>query len=185
MLKKQFILPFVLVLFSVFSSLALDSCKKYDRKNEFKVHNEFQEYGASNLLRFMVKEDHFSEEGLKLRFNDISWRLFDEGIYDLKISLDTLEQSIDSKDSYLLVALYPKDDELEILAAERRKYGFESFSITIGKTKDGKLFANRKIKTKLNYARAITIAIMDYKTKEKSMEIVLSDVNLLPKTIDQ
>lgn len=151
------------------------------KNTEFEKPNEFHEGDNLNLLSFKVKEDHFKKDGLKLKFNEVNLNLLTDGEYELKIELDSMTKSEAYKESYLIFSMYPKDDDIEFLHPERKKYKFESYSLKIKKNNNGKLVASRKIITKLNYARAITIVVLSYKTKEKSMEIVMSDINLIPK----
>ncbi len=176
MLKRQS--GFGLILCLAFLCFELNSCKETTKEIESKTPYDSQEDDSFNLLKFKVKEEHFKKEGLKLKFNEVLLNVLSEGEYKLIIELDSLNSSLEAyTESYLVFSIYPKDDDIELLHSKRQKYKFESYSLKIASNKQGKLFASRIIKTKLNYARAITITILNYKTKEKSMEIILRDIN--------
>lgn len=142
----------------------------------------FAEKDDFDLLRYKVKEDHFKKNGFKPKFVTVTLMGVKEGEYELKMAFDAVNlKSEEHSENYVVFSLYPKDEDLEMLHSERQKYGFESYTVKIKRNKEGILTASRQIKTKLKHARAITIAIVSYKNKEKSMEVVLRDINLLHK----
>ena len=180
MLERRFV--FGSILFLTCLCIVFGSCKENTNETQSKSPYSFHEGDSLNLLRFKVKEEHFKDDGLKLNFDQIHLYALAEGVYELKIELDSLTSSLETyAGSYLVFSIYPNDADIELLHNDRQKYKFESYSLKIKSNKKGKLFASRKIKTNLKYARAITIAVLSYKTKEKSMEIVLREINLTPK----
>ena len=108
---------------------------------------------------------------------NIYFEKIDANEFSLKINTDFHGKNInDYKNYYIVVAIYPRDNEIQLLSPDRLKYKFESYSAKIGKNEVNDLMIARKIKTKLKFARAITISLFEYKTKLKSQEIVLQNV---------
>ena len=130
-----------------------------------------------DILRYKVKQEIFRKDSLQLIFKNIYIYHLSDNEYKLQIKVDNGNKALNYyTDYYIIMAIYPKDNEIHLLDPERQKYKFETFSAKIKKGKNDKLVISRKIKTKLNLARAVTISLMAYKTKQKSMEVVLVDV---------
>lgn len=144
------------------------------RDEELLEENDF----AVDILRYKVKQEIFEKDSLQLIFKNIYLYPLSDNEYNLQIKVDNDNKALNYyTDYYIIVAIYPKDNEIKLLAPERQKYKFEAFSTKIKKGKNDKLIISRKIKTKINLARAITVSVMAYKTKQKSMEVVLMNVN--------
>ncbi len=151
-------------------------CESFSKKRE-KQNKEIIEYESTDLLRFKVKEESFRKDSLSLIFRNIYFEKIDANEFSLKINADFHGKNInDYKNYYIVVAIYPRDNEIQLLSPDRLKYKFESYSAKIGKNEVNDLMIARKIKTKLKFARAITISLFEYKTKLKSQEIVLQNV---------
>ncbi|MEP2236951.1 MAG: hypothetical protein ABJI22_01245 [Maribacter sp.] len=125
----------------------------------------------------MIKEENFKKENLSLFFKKVYLEKEDLNEVSLQIVADCPINNIEFyKNYYIIIAVYPLDKDIQLLSTERIKYGFETFSIKIRKNELNDLIIARKIKTKLNFARAITISVIEYKTKLKIKEIVLQNV---------
>lgn len=132
---------------------------------------------AVDILKYKVKQEILRKDSLQLIFKNIYLYPLSENEYKLQIKVDNGYKALNYyTDYYIIMAIYPKDDEIHLLDTGRQKYKFESFSTKIKKGKNDKLVISRKIKTKLTLARAVTISLMAYKTKQKSMEVVLMNV---------
>ena len=177
MLRKLFTFGLGTILILNLICFQLYSCKGNTKKSELVKPGGINGIDSLNLLRFKVKEDHFKKDGLKLDFTEVYLSSLREHEFELKILFDELNNdSIAYTDNYLIFSIYPKDEDIEMLHSERRKYGFEAYSLKMAIDENGKLSGLRKINTKLNYARAITIGVYNYEPKEKRTEIVLRNV---------
>lgn len=161
----------ILILVSLFLS-----CQSFVNKEE--QHKTSKVYEQNDLLRYLIREDNFKNENNSLVFKNVYFKKQEFNEYSLQIKV---ENSINNdefhQNYYMIFAIYPLDKDLKLLSSERIKYGFESYSIKIRKNELNDLIIARRIKTKLDFARAITITILDYKTKIKIKEIVLKNVN--------
>lgn len=135
---------------------------------------------AVDILRYKVKQEIFENDSLQLIFKNIYLYPLSDNEYKLQIKVDCDNMALKYyTDYYIIMAIYPKDSEIHLLDHKRQKHKFESFSAKIRKGYNDKLIISRKIKTKLDLARAVTVSVMAYKTKQKSMEVVLMNVNFL------
>ena len=166
---------------AVIVGILVISCK--NKKEESSIadqQNTSQLKGPINILKYKVKEENFSEDMPGLRFKTISLEKRDESEYylDIEVAQSSVDED-DHKSYYVILAIYPFDDEIQLLENERQKYGFETFSVKIKKNDLGKFAINRTIKTRINFARAITVSVLDYETKQKRSEVVMQKRKIL------
>ena len=175
-----------IVVFGIVILALLISCKneKNYKNTEIKGNKEIDEVLleenniAVDILRYKVKQEIFKKDSLQLIFKNIYLYPLSDNEYKLEIKVNSDNKALNYyADYYVIMAIYPKDNEIHLLDSKRQKYKFESFSVKIRKSKNDELIISRKIKTKLNFARAVTVSVMAYKTKLKSMEVVLMNVN--------
>ena len=161
----------------IFTFILLNfGCGSFADKKQ-KPQKEVDEFDSSDLLRFKVKEESFRKDSLSLIFKNIFFEEVGLSEFDLKINVDYKRENINYHQKYyLVIAIYPRDEDIQLLDDERRRYKFVSYSMKIRTNQMNDLVLARKIKTKLKFARAITISLFEYKTKLKSKEIVLQNV---------
>lgn len=146
------------------------------RKKEEAKKVTFDE-GSANLLKYKVKEEIFNKDSLGIDFKAIYLDKIAEEEYKLKVEVEAAQTALKYHENYyVILTLYPLDDEIHLLEKERRKYGFEMFSAKIRKNNFGDLIIGRTIKTRINFARAVTLTIIEYTSKKKSKEIVMQNV---------
>lgn len=162
------------------AGIGLTSCQ--DRaKNEPQGREQqkkvFQEKEQSDILTYKVKEEYFNPDQLGLKFQNVYLKQVGKEKFKLtvKAEYDSLALAFHNK-YYLILAIYPFDHELDLLDEERRKYGFEMFSVKIRRNEKNQLVIHREVKTKIRAARAITLSVVAYESKEKSLEIVMQNV---------
>lgn len=181
--RKKYIVVFGIVILALLISCKNE--KKYGNK-EIKGNIEKGIDGALpeenddvvDILGYKVKEEFFKKDSLQLIFKNIYLYPLSDNEYKLEVEVNHDNKALNYfADYYIVLAIYPKDNEIHLLDPERQKYKFETFSVKIRKSKNEELIITRKIKTKLNFARAVTVSVMAYKTKQKSMEVVLMNVN--------
>jgi len=130
-----------------------------------------------DILTYKVKEEQHQKDSLDLTFNYIILEKTAPFEYELKIDMETEPSKIQFyKDYYVIFAIYPEDDKIGLLAPDRKRYGFESFSAKFIKNKNNELVIQRKIKTKIAFARAVTLMVMAYKNNRKSQVLVMQNV---------
>lgn len=134
---------------------------------------------TTDLIAYKVKDEFFQPDSLNVNIKKVIWKKLAAKEYHLNINADISEKGIKYyQDYYLIFSIYPLDNELYLLPRERQKYKFESFSIKGKLTKGNGIEFKRKVKTNIRLARAITISIIEFKSKQKSSEIVLKNVTL-------
>ncbi len=181
--KKKHIIAFGILILALMISCKNEKSNVNSKNNsniEKEIDKELLEENnvALDILRYKVKQEIFEKDSLQLVFRNIYLYPLLDNEYKLQIKVDNENKALNYyTDYYIIMAIYPKDNEIHLLNPERQKYKFESFSSKIKKSKNDKLIISRKIKTKLNSARAVTVSVMAYKTKQKSMEVVLMNVN--------
>lgn len=155
--------------------------------NRSKTGNQVQEINREDsikmegrqvdILRYKVKKEQHQKNSLELHFEKIVLEPMRESEYELRIDFKTKRDKIQfSKDYYVIVSIYPNDDELQLISPERKKYGFESFSAKFELTQNKELRVKREIRTKIEQARAITVSIMEYRNNQKSLVLILQNV---------
>ena len=165
----------------MFGCLLQTSCVQKKQENghseEIKAKNQVS---AIDIFRYKVKEDKYAQDLLKLKFNEILLERISEDTYTLMVNCDLGVSDIDKiEDYYFIFSIYPYDKDIEMLSEDRRKYGFEMFSMGIGHLDNKKkLKIRREISTKIIKARAITLTLMGYDPKRKIREIVMLNVKL-------
>jgi len=133
--------------------------------------------GPVNLLKYKVKEEVFNNNSLDVDFKAIYLEEIADGEYKLKVEIEAGQNALENHENYyVILSVYPFDEEISLLKKERRKYGFERFSAKIRNNKFGGLLIGRTIKTRINFARAITLTIIEYSSKKKCREIVMQNV---------
>lgn len=160
--------------------ICLISCQnspKNQLKGNDKTDTTLAENKHSDILVYKVKEEFFNQDQLGLTFKNVYLDELSKNKFNLRIETEIdPAAAIYHANYYLILAIYPHDDELHLLEEERRKYRFEMFSIKIRKNKENKLVIGREVKTKIRSARAITISVIAYESKQKSQEIVMQNV---------
>ena len=177
------------VVFGILITTLMISCK-YEKNINAEINGD-KEKGIDkkllevnndtvDILRYKVKREILRKDSLQLIFKNSYLYPLSENEYKLQINVDHDHKALNYyTDYYIIMAIYPKDDEIHLLDTARQRYKFESFSVKIKKDSNNELIISRKIKTKINFARAVTISLMAFKTKQKSIELVLMDVNFL------
>lgn len=181
--RKKYIIEFGIVILALLISCKNE--KKYRNKeiegNKEKGIDEVlleENDVAVDILGYKVKQEYFKKDSLQLIFKNIYLYPLSDNEYKLEVKVNNDNKALNYyTDYYIILAIYPKDNEIHLLHPERQKYKFETFSVKIRKSKNDELIITRKIKTKLDFARAVTVSVMAYKTKQKSMEVVLMNVN--------
>lgn len=131
-----------------------------------------------DILKYKVKEDIYREDPLDISFNKILLERRAQDTYDLKIDAEIGVFNTNEIDKhYFILSIYPYDKDIHILDEDRRKFGFDMFSMDINYSNEG-LIIGREIHTKIKRARAITLTLMEYKPKRKVKEIVMLNVKL-------
>jgi hypothetical protein len=134
---------------------------------------------TTDLIVYKVKDEFFQPDSLNVKIKKVIWKKIAAKEYHLNIKADCSEKGTKYyKDYYLIFSIYPLDNELYLLPRERQKYKFESFSIKAKLTNENGIEFKRNVKTNVRLARAITISIIEYESKQKSSEIVLKNVTL-------
>jgi len=153
--------------------------KKQENGNSEEIKAKDQA-SAIDIFRYKVKEDKYAEDLLKLKFNEILLERISEDTYTLMVNCDLGVSEIDKiEDYYFIFSIYPYDKDIKMLSEDRRKYGFEMFSMNIGHLDNKKkLKIGREISTEIIKARAITLTLMEYDPKRKIREIVMLNVKL-------
>lgn len=167
--------------FSILLLIGLLCCKENTISKRVKSYEqegiEINNEKPENLLAYLVKDEIFKRDDLNTTFDGVYLIKRGEGAYELKIETKIEPSSIPLLEKYyILFSIYPFD--IEQLNSERRKYGFESFSLGIKKSKDNRILIKRQLKTNVKSARAITISIVEYKSKQKRRELVLQNTKL-------
>lgn len=171
----------------IVSLCCLASCKTDNKKPlvqdamDIKYQDIVGPDGKSvNLLKYKVKQEDFGTDNLGIEFKNIYLSIFAEDEFKLKVEIVSSDSMpTNYSDYYMIFNIYPKDEEKGLLDKERRKYGFESFSMKINKNRSDNLVASRRIRTKIRIARAVTLSILSYDSKKKHEETVLQNVNFL------
>jgi len=154
------------------------SCKNTTTKNDRQQKNAIMdEEDPADILKYKVKQQLFEENSPKINFENVYLNRIKKHNYKLNINVDNSSVAANYHENYyVILSIYPFDDEIGLLKKERQKYGFEMFSAQIRKNPSGALTISRMINTKINFARAITLSVVEYKSKKKSMEIVMQNV---------
>ncbi|HET8737392.1 MAG TPA: hypothetical protein VFM69_12410 [Pricia sp.] len=159
------------------------SCKLGSSDNENDKSKQHRSKPGSNrvtdILEYKIKEEHHQNDSLDLTFEKIILEKIAPSEYQLKVDVSTAPSKVQFHGNYyIILAIYPEDDDIDLLAPERKKHGFESFSAKIEKDKESNLFVMRKIQTEIEFARAITLTVMEYRNNRKTMVIVMQNVAL-------
>ena len=168
-----------LLLSTTILALSFVSCKTSNENTVKKEESEKTviDQDSANLLKYKVKEEIFNKDSLGINITGIYLEKIAEEEYKLKVKVDAGQNALKYHENYyVILSVYPLDKEIQLLQKERRKHGFEMFSAKIRKNKSGDLLIGRTIKTRINFARAITLTIIEYSSKKKSKEIVLQNV---------
>lgn len=132
---------------------------------------------TTDILKYKIKEERHQKDSLDLTFKKIILEKIASVEYKLTIDMETEPSKIQfHKDYYVIIALYPEDDKIGLLAPDRKKYGFESFSAKFEINQRDELVIKRKLRTKIKFARAITVTVMEYKNNRKSQMVIMQNV---------
>lgn len=157
------------------------SCKLPSSKDQVdkpkRHHSKPAADRVTDILEYKIKEEHHQKDSLDLTFKKIILEKIAPFEYELTIEIETEPSKIQfHKEYYIIMAIYPEDDEIGLLAPDRKKYGFESFSAKFVKNKNNELVIKRKVRTKIEFARAITLMVMEYKNNRKSQVLIMQNV---------
>ena len=157
--------------------LAAVSCKNNTPKNGPAQESLILEEGPVDILKYKVKQELLLKDAPEITFENIYLSRKEEHKYKLNINVDNSAAAANyHRNYYVILSIYPFDDEIGLLEQERHKYGFEMFSAEIRENASGGLTISRMINTKINFARAITLSVVDYKSKKRTMEVVMQNV---------
>lgn len=171
LLIKKVLIWFLIIV----NSLACINRKESESNN----HDYIAQKDTFDILAYKVKEENFGDDNLNVKLKNLLLTRKENDHYNLIIQAEAPEPTIAKcHEYYMIVSIYPKDSEKNLLSKERRKYGFELWSFKLRKKSDAKLMMTLNFETKIKRARAITISILSYETKKKGMEVVLKDVLL-------
>lgn len=170
----------VLIL-TIFLCAITISCKRTKSGNRIQEpagHDSVHTKGEPiNILKYKVKEEQHQKDSLDLTFQKVILEKIAPFEYELTIDAETEPSKIPFHNKYyIILGIYPEDDKISLLASERKKYGFESFSARFEKNKSNKLIVRRRVKTKVEFARAITLTVMEYRNNRKSQVLVMQNV---------
>lgn len=163
--------------------LLLLSCKNIedDKTNTFQLkENRFLSINKPkvDLQGHLVKLEVHQIDKLGFQFGNLHLSRIENGFYRTEIEAQIDNGVGDLSDEYyLLVSLYPIDDEITLLKEERVKYGFESFSTSINSSLSQKLIIHASMHTKLNKLRAMTVSILD-RNNQKYQVLVFQNLQL-------
>lgn len=175
-MQKTIVSLLAIVMCSVVGSCKLPSSKDQVDKPK-RHHSKPANDRVADILEYKIKEEHYRKDSLDLTFKKIILEKIAPFEYELTIDIETDPSKIQfRKEYYIIMAIYPEDDKTGLLAPDRKKYGFESFSAKIVKNKNDELFIKRKVRTKIEFARAITLTVMEYKNNRKSRTIIMQNV---------
>lgn len=169
---------FVKISLSVIVFLFIFSCKPEPNSFSISAISLDTSSEISDLIAYKIKEENFRKDSLGFRFKNVKWKSVFKNEYRLSIEANYAENAdIYCSNYYLIFSIYPLDEERHLLENDRKKYGFESFSIKLKPGQNNTMQLSRNVKTKIKSARAITISVLEYATKLKSTEIVLQNAN--------
>ncbi|WP_417444249.1 hypothetical protein [Joostella sp.] len=163
------------------SVVVLSSCKnkKSFEGSQFKKKENItsrSKDGYLNLLDYQIKAKSSDNKIINPSLEFIKLKLISDNRY--KINIGFRDDFVDSENYYIVINVYPQDEDLGLLGKDRRKYGFESFTSKVFK-KDGFVLASREIRTGIIYPRAMTISLTSYSDKKIIKEVVLQNVDFL------
>lgn len=170
-----------ILILAVLFSISLCSCNRNGEKKVIdKAYDDSAEADRIDILKYKVKLESFKKDSLSLDFKHIYLKRIGKNDFELNAKVDFPEKALEYNEGYYIVfSIYPLDDEIDLLRKDSQKFKFETFSTKIQKNGLDELVISRKINTKLKFARAITISVIAYDTKQKSSEVVLQNVNFL------
>ena len=169
----KFLLIFYLLLFSCGDS-------KLSPNDKIDTSNAQNSTEKRNILEFKVKEDKHKKDLLDFTVNEILLEEKSENKYRITVKGDLGNDASKIIDKYyLILSIYPYDKNVNLLSADRKKFGFEMFSMYMRISEKGHIIeTGREIKTNIKKARAITLSLMQYDPKRKIEETIMLNVNL-------
>tara|TARA_R110000868_G_scaffold200827_1_gene448420 strand:+ start:142 stop:690 length:549 start_codon:yes stop_codon:yes gene_type:complete len=175
--RKNIIIILVPILGLIFS------CKnEIVEDNKFKNKEITKKVNQNNpdvldILRFKTNEKSIEDKPI-VSFTSANIKFTKDLDYKFEVKgVSNIDVNKLSSNYYVIINLYPYDDDITLLAENRRKYKFEMFSTKIRKTNDSQeILISRKIDTRVNKVRALIITILRYKDKKKIQEIIMENV---------